>query len=827
MSSRAGAWLALLALAASWLLAPVAGIAQTAVLIDNSFSIGNVVLGGKNNQTYRLLFSPASRFADGKVSGILLLQGPTYQWQAFVSVRGRGCFALAGLESYTHAAAIDAALQQVQPLSGNWLPDSPRDLDRIIEGNRDIFGTLPRAEGDFIGLPLAALNQASLAAVVLPDCESPHPIQPDKLAEVLNPRLPRPKAQDQGATDEEAAAAAAERQSANAAAQAEAVAEQKAELQAAKDRINALEATEHKLRAQLSELSERQQAPDAAIRPAQAEAALRLKLRDAEQRRQVLADASNANWFELGERIDALADPRDRSTLQAWADRTKVTAIDQPMLTQPLDPAIVGVDGLKALRTRLAKAEQQMRAIEHASRRNWEALRTRTASVGNNRDRHDLGRWMRETEPHARNAFGPVEAEPPPKPADHAGWLLTLTLVVLLNGVATLVLARVIKRAWPARPDAGAQPVPHAAGPAADLTPALRSTAEALLAAEPQALLAHLERAATALDQAAPAAPSAAGTDGAAHRRRRALLAEVQDRLPKAIAAAEALAEPNPAPDAAQADALLRLLPALLGLALQSDATRPAVIDTSGPKPAREDAPAAGLSREHLLAFIAARLRACGYLRPGEPDPATLEQALRDLERDEAEHPERSDYACRMVRLRDLLATERIQARPAFAACELGALAKELAKKTDWRLRADAGDLSGPLLGHWYAFLERLYRAHLLLLTFWPAEDELADALGRAAEAADRLLRANGLHPHRLRMLATEADLARPPAVLPVTGPPPGEPPELRARVDARLAKLRTAAPVSVNIITWGIDQTTPDGKATREPSRVCFRARD
>jgi hypothetical protein len=819
MSSRAGAWLALLALAAAWLLAPVAGIAQTGntlVLIDDTFSKRHVVLGGKLNQTYRLLFSPASRFADGKVSGILLLQGPTYQWQAFVSVRGRGCFALAGLESYTHAAAIDAALQRIQPLSGNWLPDSPSHFDEIIQRNEGIFGTLKEAEGYLAGLPQSVFNQAILAKFVLPDCESPPAIQPDQLAKVLNP-------------GEEAAAAAAERQSANAAVQAEAVAEQLAtQLEAAKDRIMALEVTEHTLRAQLSELSERQQASDAAIRPAQAEAALRLKLRDAEQRRQALADASNANWFELGERIDALVDPVDRSTLQAWADRTKVTAIEHPMLTQPLDPATVGAVGLKALRTRLAKAEQQMQAIEHASRRNWEALRTRTASVGNPRDRDDLRRWIIETEPHARNAFGPVEAEPPPKPADHAGWLLTLTLVVLLNGVATLVLARVIKRAWPARPDAGAQPVPHAAGPAADLTPALRSTAEALLAAEPQALLARLERTATALDQAAPAAPSAAGTDGTAHRRMRALLAEVQDRLPKAIAAAEALAEPDPAADAAEADALLRLLPALLGLALQSDPTRPAVIDTSGPKPAREDAPAAGLSREHLLAFIAARLRACGYLRPGEPDPATLEQALRDLERDDAEYPERSDYACRMVRLRDLLATERIQASPAFAACELGALAKELAKKTDWRLRADAGDLSGPLLGHWYAFLERLYRARVLLASFWPDEDdELTDALDRTLGAADRLLRTNGLHPHRLRLLATEADLARPAAVLPVTGPPPGEPPELRARVDARLAKVRTAAPVSVNIITWGIDQTTPDGKATREPSRVCFRARD
>jgi hypothetical protein len=816
--SRAAAWLALLALAAAWLLAPVAGIAQTGntlVLIDDTFSKRHVVLGGKLNQTYRLLFSPASRFADGKVSGILLLQGRMLQWQAFVSVRGRGCFALAGLESYTHAAAIDAALQKVQPLSGNWLPDSPSHFDEIIQRNEGIFGTLKEAEGYRAGLPQSVFNQASLAKFVLPDCESPPAIQPDQLAKVLNP-------------GEEAAAAAAASQSASTAAQAEAVAEQKAELQSAYERITALETTEHALRARIDELLERQQAPDAAIRPTQAEAALRLKLRDAEQRRQALADASNANWFELGERIDAVADTVGRSTLQAWADRTKVTAIEHPMLTQPLDPETVGAVGLKALRTRLAKAEQQMRAIEHASRRNWEALRARTASVRSPRDRDDLRRWIIETEPHARNAFGPVEAAPPPKPADHAGWLLTLTLVVLLNGVATLVLARVIKRAWPARPDAGAQPVPHAAGPAADLTPALRSTAEALLAAEPQALLAHLERAATALDQAAPAAPSAAGTDGAAHRRRRALLAEVQDRLPKAIAAAEALAEPNPAPDAAQADALLRLLPALLGLALQSDATRPAVIDTSGPKPAREDAPAAGLSREHLLAFIAARLRACGYLRPGEPDPATLEQALRDLERDENEHPERSDYACRMVRLRDLLATERIQARPGFAACELGALAKELAKKTDWRLRADAGDLSGPLLGHWYAFLERLYRARALLASFWPDEDdELTDALDRTLGAADRLLRTNGLHPHRLRLLATEADLARPAAVLPVTGPPPGEPPELRARVDARLAKVRTAAPVSVNIITWGIDQTTPDGKATREPSRVCFRARD
>jgi hypothetical protein len=821
MSSRAGAWLALLALAAAWLLAPVAGIAQTGntlVLIDDTFSKRHVVLGGKLNQTYRLLFSPASRFADGKVSGILLLQGPTYQWQAFVSVRGRGCFALAGLESYTHAAAIDAALQKVQPLSGNWLPGSPSHFDEIIQRNEGIFGTLKEAEGYLAGLPQSVFNQASLAKVVLPDCESPPAIQPDQLAKVLNP-------------GEEAAAAAAASQSASTAAQAEAVAEQEAELQAAYNHINALEVTERALRAQLSELSELsepQQAYDAAIRPAQAEAALRLKLRDAEQRRQALADASNANWIELGERIDALADPVDRSTLQAWADRTKLTAIEHPMLTQPLDPETVGAVGLKALRTRLAKAEQQMRAIEHASRRNWEALRTRTASVGNSRDRDDLRRWVSETEPHARNAFGPVEAPPFPKPADHAGWLLTLTLVVLLNGVATLVLARVIKRAWSAPAAAGALPPAQPPRQAADLAPALRSTAEALLAAKPKALLARLERTATALDQAAPAAPSAAGTDGAAHRRRRALLAEVQDRLPKAIAAAQALAEPDPAPDAAEADALLRLLPALLGLALQSDATRPAVIDTSGPKPAREDAPAAGLSREHLLAFIAARLRACGYLRPGEPDPATLERALRDLERDEAEHPERSDYACRMVRLRDLLATERIQARPAFAACELGALAKELAKKTDWRLRADAGDLSGPLLGHWYAFLQRLYRARMLLATFWPDEDdELADALARAVGAAHRLLRANGLHPHRLRLLAPEADLARPPAVLPVTGPPPGEPPELRARVDARLAKLRTAAPVSVNIITWGIDQTTPDGKATREPSRVCFRARD
>jgi hypothetical protein len=495
MWSRLERCVLLLALAAALLLVPVAGIAgtgSTQVFIADTFSKGGVPLNGKNNQTYRLLFSPDSPFAAGKVSGILLLQSPapSYQWQAFVSVRKRGCFALAGLESYATSGSIEAALKKVQPLSGNWLPNAPGDFDRIIQERKDVFGRLKIAEGDSQGLPRTALDQASLAKVVLPNCESPQPIQPDRLAEMVDSSPPPPEGPRKGATEEQVAAAPAERHTADdvaavstpetsgaaqpadkprgatdaatATATATAAAEQPQDVgnkpQAAETAGSARQTLTTALTAESTNTVGIQRQPPAttaAILPIHSNSALdalRQRLTDTEKRLQRLAKQSNDLWSELQDKLGAIAESKDREPLFAWVTKTKPTLIDFPRATPAATAVGNGGDSdQRKLQQQLADATDQIRQIKTASERNWQELSAKVQAIKNDRDRRNFAAWIRDTKLKAPEAFGPVakRGEAPNSAFDslwHLYAIIAILLLLLLISLASLVFLWQLKR---------------------------------------------------------------------------------------------------------------------------------------------------------------------------------------------------------------------------------------------------------------------------------------------------------------------------------------------------------------------------------------------
>ncbi len=441
MWSRLERWAAFVVLAAFLLLGPVAGVAQganTQVLIDNSFSKGNVRLNKKDNQTYRLLFQPDSRFVDGKISGILLLQGPKLQWQAFVSVRGRGCFALSKLDSYTSPTAIERALGQLQPLSGNWLPDNPGAFAGIIEDNRDAFGTLQEAADGAQGLPASAVNQAALAKVVLRDCESPEAIAPDELAA----RLDGPATVKAGVTAEEEAAAEADLQAANAAAAADATARQQQSTNATKaaqdaeefqkraeTAVGAIESalTTRRAEADTTENAARNAAQAATEAAAAAKtaaeraaaatdtataAAAANEARDAankaktaaetaEQAQRSLATPPPGDSANTGELEEQLKDARSRisaleanePTLTARLEQSKNPATGAAILSAQSNAA------LEASRTDLSDTEQRLQQLAKQSNDLWSELQDKLGPFAESKDRDQLIAWVTKTKP--------------------------------------------------------------------------------------------------------------------------------------------------------------------------------------------------------------------------------------------------------------------------------------------------------------------------------------------------------------------------------------------------------------------------------------------
>jgi hypothetical protein len=563
MWSRLERWAAFAALAACFFLASAGSIAQsigTSQLSLDTYTIGTITLGRQSYQAYRLLFADGSPFASGKIVGMLLLQKPGAGWQAFVSFRERGCYALSQIEKLS--PQIGNRLTQIQPIAGPWLPDNPTHFRSILQDNSSAFGALVEGQDR---LPSPADTQASLAKLVLPDCDSPEYGDADRIEALLQssdsddayvdgsiarqadaqdqaaldsaqPRPSQPTIADaqqaaghataadeyhkraetaltairaevdrlNAATDAEETAkkaveqAAAEAQKARDAANAaqnatdttvaadEAtkaetaakIARQAAEkateaqsslavrplddssasadlmqqLNAAQNRIQALELTERTLRAQLA--SDPPPPLREAILPVQDDPVLQQllpKLRAAEEGRRALAEVSNQNWLELQERLSSIAWPEDRKALLAWVDRTKPTLIDPA--TPVLPEGGSGKADQSILRQGLADVATQIERIKAASARNWKDFKDQVPDIQNQRDRTDLRSWIDETEAAGvPEAFGPVNertVEPPGNPLDwlaHLDPIPSILLLLLLASFASLWVLWQLKR---------------------------------------------------------------------------------------------------------------------------------------------------------------------------------------------------------------------------------------------------------------------------------------------------------------------------------------------------------------------------------------------
>jgi uncharacterized protein YidB (DUF937 family) len=191
MWSRLERWVGLVALAA-WFFWPSVGSTANATesspLPVDSYTHGTVYLNAQKHSAYRLLFDDSNDFADGKVAGILLLQTPNLQWQAFVSVRDSGCYALSPLNGSAGAVPTETMLRKIRPLEEKWLPDNFPDFAKIVGSNAATFGDLRRIDEPYPkGLPPQAKDQAALVKSVLIACDSPQQSDVDKIAALLVP----------------------------------------------------------------------------------------------------------------------------------------------------------------------------------------------------------------------------------------------------------------------------------------------------------------------------------------------------------------------------------------------------------------------------------------------------------------------------------------------------------------------------------------------------------------------------------------------------------------------------------------------------------------
>ncbi len=402
---------------------PPDAYAQNTTLPEDTYASRIITIGKKQYTAYRLLFSARNPFVGGKVAGILLLQQPDLNWQAFVTRHDGGCYQL-GATGGASVAKLQADLQRLQPLAGSWrLPDKISAFSSILVPINAEFGALHEARNDLPdGLPPTAGNVEALAKVVL-GCTSPTVITAEGLKAALSGESPEQDATTGEADDELAEDSAKDK--ANAANKADEEAEAAAELPAQQAQI-VQDAPKR-----LSGEDPAAAAHSAAIEAQPREHQKALAAKDAEIKQlQATVAANQSKIVQLEGELSAL-----RSSSGAGSR-------DQ--------------ERIRDLRQRLEEAEQRVKRAEHTAQRletdsgrNWADLVSFAETrLPNELDRaYRLQQWIQDRKPQA-NAFGPIERVAPTEQPSlfNADGLINLilgTFLLLLIVLIGLVLYQV------------------------------------------------------------------------------------------------------------------------------------------------------------------------------------------------------------------------------------------------------------------------------------------------------------------------------------------------------------------------------------------------
>ncbi|WP_133510182.1 hypothetical protein [Candidatus Thiosymbion oneisti] len=157
--------------------------------------------------------------------------------------------------------------------------------------------------------------------------------------------------------------------------------------------------------------------------------------------------------------------------------------------------------------------------------------------------------------------------------------------------------------------------------------------------------------------------------------------------------------------------------------------------------------------------YLSRDLVAAGYLDTGTDlkDPQLSEHlpdAIKVASQDTGHRSELMGYVRSLTALRDYLETSRIQGLPYFRPAGLTKLLNKLREKKNFKTLYTSETPKEALQGQWHETLQLLYRALLLIKTYWPegADKELMLRLRQAQATATILLERYGIAPHVLRL---------------------------------------------------------------------------
>jgi hypothetical protein len=227
-------------------------------------------------------------------------------------------------------------------------------------------------------------------------------------------------------------------------------------------------------------------------------------------------------------------------------------------------------------------------------------------------------------------------------------------------------------------------------------------------------------------------------------------------------------------------------------------------------------------------------LQAMGYLdiqerfNPDDPNaPKRILELSQLSERDARTRPELQAYVRRLRGLRDYLAAAETADLPHFAACGLPRVCERLGQKSSFMSFWKSDTPSDAMVGQWNDYLQHIYRASLLLDSYWSdGNTELRDHLRQCLDTIALALRLQGVQPHHLELpvertwvqeRVTRVSEARDQAFDPLLEADP----QFRERIKA----VSEQRPIYCDVARWGYDLIAAKGSVTlSEPSKLVIK---
>jgi hypothetical protein len=138
-----------------------------------------------------------------------------------------------------------------------------------------------------------------------------------------------------------------------------------------------------------------------------------------------------------------------------------------------------------------------------------------------------------------------------------------------------------------------------------------------------------------------------------------------------------------------------------------------------------------------------------GYKKEG----ADHEEEAHDLfMKDLVANPAHLSFSLNLIKLKQFLENVEPSDAQLYDACRLGELCIKLGDLNYFNLFMD-GASQRRVVGWWKGPLSIIYRAELLLRTYWPDQQVLLDLLADCVAASQRLLHKRGIEPHKVVLL--------------------------------------------------------------------------